>query len=731
MTTLLEIKGTPYWFSGPSGGGAPPSLQSIFQDLGNTVVTGSGEISNGILPNSDPVLGTSGNISTGNNTISTLASTVGLVNGDYIFGTGIPQNTTIINISGSTITMSQEATLTITGASLTFYSPSVITTPGQINWDQDIEIRVIGSSLTYSLTANPSSADITLTDDEVAYITLVRDVVIGPNLIFVGGSPTVTSVGSVSWTSGLLAGDYIKVASNTSAGYYQIETVNNAYTVTLKTNVVVGDNTGIGGAQAKYAFGTYTAAPTPSTNRNIYIAARNAVPVSGNLFWLFLREDNGGSPRVYVRFLGQELDNGESVEISGTTSKELLQYIGASSSASSQPQYVNSVNPNSIPQITAITVGAGSTITTGEYFLINSSANAMQYAVWFNVNSGGGKPVVAGVNSYLEVDVSSADSATTVASKLATVLNTEASGNFSAVAGVGIVTVTNTSAGTANATSNGNVGTPFAVSTTQVGTGSGNYVIHDGDNLTLAIKELDQAFGNLYASLDSPTYDEIVSVVASGATPPSSIIGPVANGSIITLPNNSREGNIPAQYTVGKGTLQVFLNGQFLDIETGAYEEVGAPNTPSSTIEILAMPGGGLVAGDSLEFRLGGGGGGGGGGGVGPAGPAGPTGPAGPAGFNAAGGPVAVSTKVGNYTILTSDCFLTADCTSGAITFTLPPAAGNTGRIFYCRKGDSSANALTIVGSGVDTINDISSFVVGFQYQSVSLISSGGQWWVF
>jgi len=730
MSILLEIKGTPQWFSGSSGGGTPPSIQSIFQDLGNTVVTGAGEISNGILPNSDPILVTSGNITAGSNTIASAASVAGLANGDYIFGTGIPQNTTIVNISGSTITMSQEATITMTGASLTFYSPSVITTPGQINWDKDINLRVIGSSLTYSLTANPSSGDITLNDDQAAYITLVRDVVITPNLIFVGGSPTVTSVGAVSWTSGLLAGDYIKIASNTSAGYYEIQTVNNSNTVTLTSNVVSGDNTGAGGAQAKYAFGTYTASPTPSTNRNIYIANRNAVPVSGNLFWLFLREDNGGSPRVYVRFLGQELDNGESIEVSGNTSQELLQYIGAPSSASSKPQYVNSLNPNSFPEITAITVGAGSTISTGEYFLINSSANARQYAVWFNVNSGGGKPVVANV-LYLEVDISSADSANTVASELAIALNSEAFGDFSAVAGVGSVTVTNTSAGTCNAASNGNVGAPFAVSVTQAGTGSGNYVVHDGDNLTLAIKELDQAFGNLYASLDSPTYDERVLVVASGATPPGSINGPVANGSTITLPNNSREGNIPAQYTVGKGTLQVFLNGQFLDIENGAYQELGAAGTPSSTIEILSLPGGGLKIGDSLEFRLGGGGGGGGGGGVGPTGPAGPAGPQGPAGFNAAGGPVPVSTKFGNYTVSTSDCFLAADCTSGNIVFIMPPSSGNTGRIWYFKKIDNTANTLTIIGSGSDTV-DGGTLVYTLQNQSAAFIANGSTgFWVF
>ena len=732
MTTFLEIKGTPYWFSGPVSPPPPsPSIASLFQDLGNTVITGSGEISNGILPNSDPILVTTGNIVSGSNQLTSLASVAGLSDGDYIFATGIPTNTTIVNISGSTITMSQPATLTGTGIGISFYSPSVITAPGQINWDDPIEIRVIGSSLTYTLAANPSSTDITLADDEVAYITFIRDVPVAPNLIFITGSPVVNSVGAVTWTAGLVVGDYIKVASDTTAGYYQILTINSGSQVTLTSNVLASDNYP-GGTPAKYAFGSYTAVATPTTNRDIYIATRETVPINGNTFWLFMREDNGGSPRVYVRFLAQELDNGESVEVSGTTSLELLQYIGSPSASSSKPQYVSALNPGSVPQITHLTIGAGSTITTGQYFLINSSANARQYVIWFKVNGSGTAPVVANTNAIVEVDILSSDSATTVSSELASALNSTMAGDFSAVAGAGFVNVTNTSAGTSNAASNGDVSAPFAISITQMGTGTGNYVIKDGDNLTLAIKELDVALGNLFASLDSPTYDETVEIVASGATPPSSLNGPIANGAMITLPNNSREGNIPQQYTVGRGTLQVFLNGQFLDVESGAYAEVGTAGTPSSQIQILTISGGGLVIGDELEFRLGGGGGGGGGGGVGPAGPAGPTGPQGPAGFNAAGGPVAVSIKTGNYTILTTDCFLAADCTSGNITFTLPPTSGNTGRIFYCKKIDTTSNTLTIVGSGGDVVEFGLLPPINTQGQALSFIANGGTgYWVF
>ena len=1023
MSEIGAIKGTPEWFSSLG----PLSMQGLLQDLGNTVITGSGEISNGILPNSDSILVTTGTITSSSNIATGIVSVAGLSNGDFVFGTGIPGGTTILNIAGSgpyTITMSKEATLNGSGIGFTFYNPSVITAPGQINWDQPIFIRVIGSSLTYELAANPSSTDITLANDEVAYITLGNDQPISPNLIFVSGSKVVTSVGSVAWTSGLLPGDFIKIATNTSAGYYQIAPVGditypsggiiNSFTVGLATVVSVGDNTGVLGAQAQHAFNSYSAAPTPSTPRNIFISPRADVPAGA--FWLFLREDNGGAPRVYIRFLAQELDNGESVQVSGTTSLELLQYIGSLSASDSFPQYVSAMNPGSVSQITNIVVGSGATVTAGQYFLINSSANSQQYAVWFKVDGVGVVPVVPNVNNYIEVDILSTDSVAQVASKLnialagsipgdfTSAINNEyifttspanatvgatysnnsqtftvvstisggitlattgtgapalsgspsllasaasygilaasaitnsvgtstvngnlgeyagstvtgaftvtgatnlgngaantaqndalsaytslaahggyvtiandlgivgtlstgyytfaagdvhlaqsgpqtltlngsatdvfvfktpstlttgaggmptitltggaipenvywvvgssatinsgtagtfngniiaqasvtdtmggvvngslialtaavtlsqvatinaqagASGTLTKISGTGDATitfsafvlsptvmVTNTSAGTSISASNFNVGTPFAISTARLGTGIGNYVIHDGDSLTLAIKELDLALGNLFASLNSPSYDEALEIVVSGgtySTVPASLNGPVANGAFITLPNNSREGNLPQQYTVGKGSLMVFLNGQFIDLESGAYVEVGPAGTPSTQIQIIDFPSGGLVVFDELEFRLSGGGGGGGGGGIGPAGPAGSVGPA---GANGLGNMQAISTKVGptTYGVLTGDQFLLANCASGAVTFDLPIASTVPGRCFYFKKTDASSNYMFIVAAGGDLIDGFGMQSTNTQYEEFAVVSSSSAWWVF
>ena len=897
MTELLGIKGTPFWFSGAGGGGGGgplPSLQSLFQDLGNTVITGSGEISNGILPNSDPILITTGNIITGSNQFTSLGSVAGLVAGDFIFGTGIPQGTTIISIVGSTVTMSLQATLTGTGISVRFFSPSVITAAGQINWDEPISIRVIGSSLTYTLTANPSSANITLADDQVAYIILDRDVPIIPNLIFVGGSPTVVSVGTVTWTTGLLPGDYIKIASNTVSDYYQIASVSgDGHTVTLTTNVLLVDNTGLGGAQAQSAFGSYHASPTPvGDSRAIQISARSAVPVGGNVFWLFLREDNGGAPRVYIRFLAQELDNGESVEVSGTTSLELLTYIGSPGAAASKPQYVSALNPGSLPQITGITVGTAASVASNQYFFFNSSGNARKYAVWINKDGTGIQPVVPGVNAYIEWDVTTGQTAAQVAGQLVNALNSTPAEDFSSSSIGAVLTVTSTSAGSSANAVNFNVGAPFAISITQAGTGVGNTFIHDGDSLTLAIKELDQAIANIDFLLDEPSYDEAVSIVASGATPPTSLNGPISAFTVITLPNNSRMGNVPQYYTVGNGVLEIYLNGQYLhlsannsgpvgviwshltnftasgsqltkitsgtenafaysdqsftsiaghidvmfpasvqatvgltditgftppdgqyirygiltdgvsaysayygtlssnsgsylstdtftiDVDSsgvvrykknnvtfytsphsatgftlfpaatatgtgivvtsaaisfsgvapgvgGDWSEVGAPQTPSNQIEILQN----LVAGDLLEFRIDATGGPGTGGGA--PGPEGPPGPSGPPGVDEAGGPIAISTKTSNYTVLLTDNFLRADTTGGSIIFTLPPVASATGRIFNFKKIDSSGNSMTIQGSGADTIDGFNTQFTTTQYESFSIISNGLTWDLF
>jgi len=81
-------------------------LSKLFAGVG---LTGAGIVN----------LSRTGNISTGSNTVNNLSSTTNVVKGMAVTGTGIPVGTIITNISGTTLTLSQSATATQVGASLT------------------------------------------------------------------------------------------------------------------------------------------------------------------------------------------------------------------------------------------------------------------------------------------------------------------------------------------------------------------------------------------------------------------------------------------------------------------------------------------------------------------------------------------------------------------------------------------------------------------------------------
>lgn len=71
-----------------------------------------------------------GNTIKGVSTITSLSSTTHLIKGMIVSGTGIISPTFVKNISGSTVTLTQAANATGTGASFTFYAPSGIIDSG-------------------------------------------------------------------------------------------------------------------------------------------------------------------------------------------------------------------------------------------------------------------------------------------------------------------------------------------------------------------------------------------------------------------------------------------------------------------------------------------------------------------------------------------------------------------------------------------------------------------------
>ena len=337
--------------------------------------------------------------------------------------------------------------------------------------------------------------------------------------MWTGGSPTVSYVGNVTWTTGLVAGDWITITTVGHAGYYQILTVVNAYTVTLTANY--GGSTAT--ALSLYAYGVYTLPGVSGNSRDIQIVARGAMPTGPDYFWLFSRNDDGGAlPRVYIRWLGVDLAYGVSENISGPQIQNVLTYIGSPIESATAPQYVSAYNvwegfSNAVlPQVVQITTGAESTMANNQYFVLYSSASSRTYVIWVNANGGGTDPAPIDGAIDLAWPVSTGQTAAQTAASLQTVLNGTFFKDFSVSIASNVLTVTNNSAGATSSSYNFNVGAPFALAITQAGTGSGNYLIQDGDNLTLAVKKLDEGYGVIIGSLDSPTYDETVDVVDIG-----------------------------------------------------------------------------------------------------------------------------------------------------------------------------------------------------------------------
>jgi hypothetical protein len=70
------------------------------------------------------------------------------------------------------------------------------------------------------------------------------------------------------------------------------------------------------------------------------------------------------------------------------------------------------------------------------------------------------------------------------------------------------------------------------------------------------------------------------------------------------------------------------------------------------------------------------------------------------------------------------------NATSGAFTVNLPSIASATGRIYTFVKTDASANAVTLDGSGSETINGATTYSLPSQFNRVTIQAGASQWFV-
>lgn len=83
-----------------------------------------------------------------------------------------------------------------------------------------------------------------------------------------------------------------------------------------------------------------------------------------------------------------------------------------------------------------------------------------------------------------------------------------------------------------------------------------------------------------------------------------------------------------------------------------------------------------------------------------------------------------------DYTITLEDHTILCDATSGNITVTLPTAYLGDEYYFNIKKVDSSANTVTIDGSGSETVDGATTKVISTQYDCVTIQSDGAEWWI-
>ena len=90
---------------------------------------------------------------------------------------------------------------------------------------------------------------------------------------------------------------------------------------------------------------------------------------------------------------------------------------------------------------------------------------------------------------------------------------------------------------------------------------------------------------------------------------------------------------------------------------------------------------------------------------------------------------LSVATKTAStYTIVATDNVILADCTSNIITITLPTAVGRSGAVFNIKKIDSTGNQLTIATTSSQTIDGLTTQVIGLQYKGFTVVSNGSNW---
>jgi len=87
------------------------------------------------------------------------------------------------------------------------------------------------------------------------------------------------------------------------------------------------------------------------------------------------------------------------------------------------------------------------------------------------------------------------------------------------------------------------------------------------------------------------------------------------------------------------------------------------------------------------------------------------------------------TSKTANYTVV-DETLVLVDASSAAVTITLPAAADLVDTPINIKKTDASGNAVTVDGNGSETIDGSTTAVISTQYDCITIVSDGTEWWI-
>jgi len=225
---------------------------------------------------------------------------------------------------------------------------------GPVQWSSDIVVKSIIGDLSFTIpqTATVQTSDPNVDpaanqfnvngqtgtayvqDGEVLYVILERNEPVSGTTIFTtaGGSSIISTASIMTDAEGnaLVPGDFIKFVGEADNYWLKIATIN-ATTVTLVTDrgqapTIIQRPAATG--PMLYSKGSYP---------KVYVKLHDLVDTTADVYWLAVRRDNGGLPKVYFRDL--ELSPGEVRNVNDGVDNNLLIYTGANTEGAVNPNY--------------------------------------------------------------------------------------------------------------------------------------------------------------------------------------------------------------------------------------------------------------------------------------------------------------------------------------------------------------------------------------------------------